>query len=909
MHDVDFQCVFEQAPGLFIVLLPDTAFTVVAASEAYLSAAQVKRADTIGCSLFDVFPDEPTEDSAGTMRTLRRSLNQVVSTRSPHTMPVQRYDLPLPGQDGVFEERYWAPLNVPVLKPDGTLLYIVHRVEDSTELILARRQERIEHARLVEANSRFQAIYDQGLYAGRLDLDGRVIDTNRSCLEMCGFTREEVIGKHFWDCGWWNRSPQIQEALKAAVLRAAQGESISGESPYFWSDGSEHVVDFTCIPIKDEAGKVMFLVATGMDITERVASVKNLRAAEILETITEGFFALDRDWRFSYVNQEATQILDRTSEQLLGTILWEAYPGLTGTEFEPLYRRTMQDREPSTITAFYPDHQRWYEVRTYPAPDGISAYFRNVTAEKLAERERERLVAESDHQRRIYEAALSNTPDLVYIFDLQHRFTYANEALLQMWGRTPEGALGKTCLELGYEPWHAEMHDREIEQIVSTRQPIRGEVPYTGTSGRRIYDYIFVPVLGLDGEVVAVTGTTRDVTDRKQDEQALREQAERLAEADRAKDEFLATLSHELRNPLAPLRNSLTLLRLARTGDEQTNSIHEMMERQVDHLVRLVDDLLETSRISRGELVLHCERVNIESIVRHAVETSEGLIQTNRHQLTISLPDEPLWVDGDPVRLAQIIANLLNNAAKYTEDGGQIRLQAQTQDNLAMISVLDNGPGIAPEALPRVFEMFSRGERSSGRAQDGLGIGLALARRLTEMHGGSLDAHSLGLGKGSEFIFRLPLASSPVQHSNAVKSPVKATLAQRRILVVDDNRDAANSLGMILQLLGAEVRVVEGGFEALAIFPSYEPSVVLLDIGMPGMDGYEVARNIRARFPDCGTRIVALTGWGQDDDRRRAQEAGFDHHLVKPAEISDLQRLLCSLDEGPPVCSETNGSS
>lgn len=900
MPDVDFQCLFEQAPGLFLVLLPDADFTIVAASEAYLTAAQVERADVIGCSLFDVFPDQPNEDSAGTMRALRRSLEQVVSTGSPHTMPVQRYDLPVPGREHEFEERYWTPTNVPVVSAEGKFLYVIHRVEDTTELMLARRREQLEHAQLVAANNSFQAIYDQGLFAGRLDLEGRVVDANRACLELCGFTREEVIGKPFWNCGWWNRSSQIQEAVKAAVMQAAQGTAVNGESPYFWSDGSEHVVDFACMPIRDEAGKVMFLVATGMDITERVQSAKNLRAAEILETITEGFFGLDRDWRFSYVNQEATQILDCTSEELVGTSLWEAYPGLAGTVFEQAYYRSMYERGTSSVTAFYPDHQRWYELRTYPAPDGVSAYFRNVTAEMRAEKERECLVAASDRQQRIYEAALSNTPDLVYIFDLQHRFTYANEALLQMWGRTPEDALGKTCLELGYESWHAEMHDREIEQVVSTRRPIRGEVPFTGTSGRRIYDYIFVPVFGLDGEVVAVAGTTRDVTDRKQDEQALREQAERLADADRAKDEFLATLSHELRNPLAPLRNSLTLLRLARTGDEQTNSIHEMMERQVDHLVRLVDDLLETSRISRGELVLRSERVSIESIIRHAVETSESLIQTNQHQLTISLPDEPLWVDGDPVRLAQILANLLNNAAKYTEDGGHIKVQAQARDNLAMISVLDNGPGIAPEALPRVFEMFSRGERSSGRAQDGLGIGLALARRLTEMHGGSLDAHSLGLGKGSEFIFRLPLASSPDQHSNAMKPPVKATLAKRRILVVDDNRDAANSLGMILQLLGAEVRVVEGGFEALAIFPSYEPSVLLLDIGMPGMDGYEVARNIRARFPDCGTKMVALTGWGQDEDRQRAQEAGFDHHLVKPAEISDLQQLLSSLDEGVP---------
>jgi PAS domain S-box-containing protein len=883
-----------------LVLEPD--FTIVAANDALLQATKVRREDILGKSLFDVFPDNPHDPTANGETNVRLSLQRVLATGRPDKMAAQRYDVRDHGgeRDG-YAVRYWSVVNYPVLDASGRVTHLVHQSEDITELVRLREHEARRTAELSEANSRLQAVYDQGLFAGRLDLDGTVADVNRSALELCGLTREDVIGKPFWECAWWNRSPEVQAWVKQAVEQAIGGTPFRGESTYFRADGTERVVDFACTPIKDEAARVLFVVPLGMDVTERVRSEKNLRATEILESITEGFFALDRDWRFTYMNQEAQQILGRTANGLLSEVIWEAFPGLAGSEFERAYHRAMVEREGSSITSYYPDHDRWYEVNTYPAPDGISIYFRNITEQKRAASERERLVAESEKQRRIYEAALSNTPDLVYVFDLSHRFIYANEALLAMWGRTPEDALGKDCLELGYEPWHAEMHGREIDQVVATRLPIRGEVPFTGTSGRRIYEYIFVPVVGPDGGVVAVAGSTRDVTDRQQAEQEIREQAERLREADRVKDEFLATLSHELRNPLAPLRNSLHLLRVADDGkksrDASTARIHEMMERQVNLLVRLVDDLLEISRINRGTFALRKERVEVTTIVRNAVETSEPLIQAGRHRLSVSLPEEPLWLEGDPVRLAQILANLLNNAAKYTDEGGKISVHARRRDDAVIVSVLDNGVGIAADALPRMFEMFSRGDRSSGRSQDGLGIGLALSRRLAQMHGGTIDAHSEGPGKGSEFTVRLPLATDQSREALASASTGTA-MSQTRILVVDDNRDSADSLSMVLTFLGADVRVARDGPEALAAFPSYDPAVVLLDIGMPGMDGYEVARVLRARFPHRNTAIVALTGWGQEEDRRRAREAGIDHHLLKPTEIGALQALLASLERG-----------
>jgi CheY-like chemotaxis protein len=318
------------------------------------------------------------------------------------------------------------------------------------------------------------------------------------------------------------------------------------------------------------------------------------------------------------------------------------------------------------------------------------------------------------------------------------------------------------------------------------------------------------------------------------------------------------------------------------------------MQRQVNHLVRLVDDLLEVSRISRGTLSLRKERVELHAVLQHALETSEPLLRAAGHTLVTDLPPEPLWLDGDPVRLAQILANLLNNAAKYTDGGGRIEVRGRSEAGQAVLSVRDNGIGMAPEALPRMFEMFSRGNRASGRSQAGLGIGLALSRRLAEMHGGTLEGHSAGPGEGSEFTVRLPLAGAGPVPATVAAPAADHRLDRVRVLVVDDNEDAGDSLAQILSMLGAEVRVARDGHGALAAFPEFAPRVVLLDIGMPGMNGYDTARALRSLEGGGDAMLVALTGWGQEEDRRSAAEAGFHHHLVKPAELPALQALLAS---------------
>jgi CheY-like chemotaxis protein/two-component sensor histidine kinase len=331
-----------------------------------------------------------------------------------------------------------------------------------------------------------------------------------------------------------------------------------------------------------------------------------------------------------------------------------------------------------------------------------------------------------------------------------------------------------------------------------------------------------------------------------------------------------------------------------------------MMERQLNHLVRLVDDLLEVSRITRGKIELRRERVEVDALARTAVEASRPLIDAARHELSIETPAEPLTVEADPVRLAQVLANLLNNAAKYTDPGGRIRLSVRRSGDGVLISVRDTGTGISAEMLPRVFDLFTQVDHSSVRAQGGLGIGLTLAKSLVEMHGGTLEAHSDGPGKGSEFVVRLPLAAAREPAGELEPSERSAgVLAPLRLLVVDDNRDAADSLAVLLELLGAEVHLAYSGADALRAVEACRPDVVLLDIGMPEMDGYEVARRIRARTGPGGPTLIALSGWGHDEYLRRTQEAGFDHHVIKPADLDALKALLTSL--GSPRESHSAG--
>jgi signal transduction histidine kinase len=400
----------------------------------------------------------------------------------------------------------------------------------------------------------------------------------------------------------------------------------------------------------------------------------------------------------------------------------------------------------------------------------------------------------------------------------------------------------------------------------------------------RMPDDLYDELGRVNSEVVALNRELAQVSHQAQD----------LAEADRRKNEFLAMLGHELRNPLAPLRNALALLGPDDPDRETVRWAKDLIGRQVDQIVRLVDGVLDLSRIMQGKLDLRRERVERLSVVAHAVETARPTIDAKGHELTVSLPAEPVVLDADPIRLAQALTNLLINAAKYSEPGGHIALTARREEAEIVLSVRDTGVGGAPEMVPRIFDLFMQEGRSADRSQGGLGVGLALVKSLVEMHGGGVQARSEGLGRGSEFVVRLPapaIAAAPEPKGG--RKPTEVGWPRRRILVVDDNVDSTNALAkMLTRLYSQEVRVAHDGPEALAAAGEFRPEIVLLDIGLPGMDGYEVARRLRSRPKAEGLLLVALTGWGQESDRDRAREAGFDRHLVKPVDPETLRDLL-----------------
>lgn len=369
-----------------------------------------------------------------------------------------------------------------------------------------------------------------------------------------------------------------------------------------------------------------------------------------------------------------------------------------------------------------------------------------------------------------------------------------------------------------------------------------------------------------------------------------------LQEADRRKDEFLAILAHELRNPLAPLRNALSLMKLVGNDPQALEQTRGIMERQLRQMVRLIDDLMDVSRISRGKIELRKERLELAAVIKDALETTRPLIEESGHELALTYPPEPLFLHADPTRLAQVFSNLLNNAAKYTGRGGHIRLTVEREENDVLVKVRDTGIGIPADMIHRIFEMFTQVDRSLERPLGGLGIGLSLVRSLVELHGGSVEARSDGPGQGSELIVRLPVDPPARQAQPAREDGDHVAPARHRILVVDDNKDAADSLAMLLALQGSEVRTAYDGLEAVEAAAAFEPDVILSDIGMPRMDGYEAAQQIRQQCRGRKVVLVAMTGWGQEEDRRRSIEAGFDLHLVKPVDLAELERLLGSLE-------------
>jgi PAS domain S-box-containing protein len=595
-----------------------------------------------------------------------------------------------------------------------------------------------------------------------------------------------------------------------------------------------------------------------------------------VEQMRQGAATLTVEGTILYCNDRFSQLLRRPQARLVGRRLHEfveaaGHPLLAallrdglaaGVEGELMLRRSDGSRVPLFLG--------FSALREGAA--GVCLIVADLTEQKR----RERLVADEALARSI----LEQVADAVVVCDDEGVILRASSAAHELCGCNP-----LMCRFADVFPLGPRRSERPGEQPLPVDigaawrgEALRGlEVSFVRPNGRRADLLLSAgPLLVAGGELRGAVITLTDITP--------------LQEADRHKDEFLAMLAHELRNPLSPIRSSLEVMQLRELDDPHLRKSRDIICRQVQHLTRLVDDLLEVSRISSGKIELRLERIDLARAVERAVETNRPAIDAKHHRLIVALPAAPVPVLADVTRVSQVVGNLLNNAAKYTEDGGTITVQAALEGGEGVIRVRDTGIGIPADMLSRVFDLFTQINRSLDRAQGGLGIGLALVKRLVAMHGGSVEARSDGPGRGCEFIVRLPAADA-VAAAEPAGAPQPAP-AGRRVLVVDDNRDAAESMAALLQLLGHDVRVATDGPSAIARAVESRPDIVLCDIGLPLMDGYQVVAELRARPGFAATRFVALTGYGREEDMKRSRAAGFDAHLVKPADLATLTAVL-----------------
>ena len=857
------------------------------------------QAEAAGRPLLDVFhiiherTRQPAENPAA--RALREG---IVVGLANHTVLICRDGTERPIDDSA------APIRGDSGDPIGAVLVF----RDVTERRRAD-EARAQLAAIVESSQ--DAIISK-------TTKGIIRSWNAAAERLFGYTAEEAIGQPITLIIPADR--QGEEHL--IIERVLRGERVDHfETVRVNKEGRLLNLSLSVSPLCDSDGHVIGASKIARDITaqkqaeqerrrlQQEVEEERSRLAEVFHR-APSFLAVLRgpEHVFELANERYYELIGQ--RDILGKPVREALPEIEGQGFLELLDGVYQSGEAFVATEMtvivqrdpqQPPEQRSVEFVYQPLRDadgsvsGILAQGIDLTDRKRAQDSLARVTAESERRRRLYETILSSTPDFVYVFSLDHRVLYANDALLTMWGRDLEDTVGKTFVEVGYDPWHAEMHSREIDEVRATKRPVRGEIPFDGTHGRRIYDYIFVPVLGADGEVEAVAGTTRDVTQRRQMEDVLRE-------TDRNKDEFIALLAHELRNPLAPLRNGLEVMRLADGDESVIAQVRGIMERQLTHMVRLIDDLLDISRLSQNKMELRFSRVLLSDIVTSAVETARSTIEAAGHELSILLPPEPVYLDADLTRLAQVFNNLLSNSAKYTENGGRIRLSAQRQGEQIVVSVQDTGIGIPADALPSVFDMFAQVDRSVERSTGGLGIGLALVKGLVEKHGGTVTAASEGQGKGSTFTVTLPAIASQVEPlvvSSAEEDPPAAG-PKRRVLVVDDSPDSIESMSMMLKLAGNEVASARDGLAAVEAAARFRPDVILMDVGMPKLNGHDATRRIRQQEDGSRPIIIALTGWGQQEDRALSKAAGCDGHLVKPVKLPNLEALLSDLEKDAP---------
>jgi PAS domain S-box-containing protein len=502
----------------------------------------------------------------------------------------------------------------------------------------------------------------------------------------------------------------------------------------------------------------------------------------------------------------------------------------------------------------------------------------------------------------LLQSTLISIGDGVIATDSEGRVTFMNSIAEELTGWNERDAVGESLEKVFHIVNEESRHEVENPALRALREgKIMGLANHTILIAKNGVEWPIddsaAPIRRRTGEVRGAILVFREIRERKAQEQQLRGQAAALAEADQRKDEFLATLAHELRNPLSPISNAIQLLPLVQDSPGELADLHGIMQRQVHQITRLLDDLMDVSRITRGKFELRKERADVRGLLSSAIESIQPFLTEREHQLQVHVPETPLYVEADTARLTQVFGNILNNAAKYTDRGGLVQVRVEACPGEVQVSVRDNGPGIPPEMLHDVFEMFRQVDGTLERAHGGLGIGLTLVKRIVEAHGGTVEARSAGPGTGAEFVIRLPLAASGDGADVAPRRELRQLnhLPKHRVLVVDDTEASAQTLALMLRAMGQEVSTAFNGEAALRAAAEQRPEVIFLDVAMPHMNGYDVARRLRAAQGQPRPVLVALTGYGQEEDRRRAFEAGFNHHLVKPATVAALEHLLGSL--------------
>ena len=738
------------------------------------------------------------------------------------------------------------------------------------------------------------------------DANGATTFLNEAAQFLTGWTQDEAVGVSLEAVvriiNEKSRKPVENPVTRA--LREATIVALTNHSLLIARDGTERPIDHSDAPIRDDAGDLAGVVLVFRDCTERrqherAAQEALSYAEDIVATLREPFLILDKSLRVKSANAAFYRAFHASEDETVGRFIYDIGNGQWSIHG---LRKLLEEAIPTAIAVhdFEVDHDfptigrrnMLLNARRFP-PEGEHPDLVLLAIEDVTERRRSD-AALHDSELRFRRLFLTAKDGILILDAVLGTIIEANPFMCGLLGYELDDFLGKELWEIGlFEDKNA---NQAAYQELRANGYIRYEhLPLKTKSGDEV-EVEFVSNLYAVGNRQVAQCNIRDITQRSRMEREATAQAAALADLHRRKDEFLAMLSHELRNPLSPILNAVHLLRLQGNENLIQQEARRIIERQVGQLSHLVNDLMEVARFTSGKIRLQPVRLDMRSVVERAVESVRPLIDSRRHTLKVDIPAEPIWLDGDPTRLEQVLVNLLNNAAKYTDERGQIWLKARSEGHEMVLSVRDTGVGIDLGRFPDIFDLFTQVDRSLDRAQGGLGIGLSLVQRLVDMHWGTVEVHSEGLGRGSEFTIRLPLPDSPAPEPPlAPPASADRSVHAERILVVDDNVDSAKILAKLLRMSGYNVRTAYTGPTALEAAAAQLPDVVLLDIGLPGLDGYEVARRLRQDPRHKGMRLVAMTGYGDDADRLLAREAGFDRHLVKPVDFPKVEELLRAL--------------